>query len=77
VTWLSILKSLLIVSGVLLGWLKQRQLLDAESAETAAADLKAALDEIGRANEIRDRVRRNAARDPASLRGDDGFRRPD
>jgi hypothetical protein len=77
VTWLAILKAVLVAAGALLGWMKQRQLLDAGRAEAIAAQLKAALDEIACANEARDRVRRDLERNPSGVRDDDGFKRPD
>jgi hypothetical protein len=77
VTWLAILKAMLTVAGTLLGWMKERQLLEAGRAEAAATNLRRALDEIASANEARTRMRRDIGRDPSSLRGDDGFKRPD
>src|SRR5512146_743854 len=59
-TWLGLLKALLIAAG---------------AAEAIAAQLKGALDEIARADSARDSVRRDLERDPSRLRDDDGFER--
>ena len=76
-TWLAILKAVLVASGALLGWLKQRELLDAGEAQAISAHLTAALGEIEKANAARNTVRASVERDPASLRDDDGFKRND
>jgi hypothetical protein len=77
VTWLALLNAVLAVADAFLSWLKNRQLIDAGRAEIIALNLKGALDEIAKANIARDAARRDINRDPASLRDDDGFRRPD
>jgi hypothetical protein len=77
VTWLALLKAVLVLAGALLSWMTQRRFLEAGRAEAIAAALTDALDEITRANAARTSLRDDVRRDPASLRGDDGFRRSD
>ncbi len=76
-TWLAILRAVLTVAGALVSWLRERELLHAGRAEIIAANLTAAIDEIAKANVARDRVCGDYLRNPASLRDDDEFRRPD
>jgi hypothetical protein len=77
VTWLALLKAILLAAGALAGWLQQRRLLEAGRAESLAVHLKHALDDIALAEKTRSGVRRDLARDPSRLRGDDGFQRKD
>lgn len=74
-TWLGLLKALLIAAGALASALGNRRLISAGAAEAIAAQLKGALDEIARADSARDSVRRALERDPSRLRDDDGFER--
>lgn len=75
--WLSLLKAILMAAGALAGWLQQRRLLEAGRAQSLAENLRHALDDIAEAQKARLRVRRDLARDPSSLRNDDGFQRKD
>jgi hypothetical protein len=74
-TWLGLLKALLIAVGALASALGNRRLIAAGAADAIAAQLKGALDEIARADGARDSVRRDLERDPSRLRDDDGFER--
>ena len=76
-TWLTLLKAMVVAASAFAAWLRDRQLIDGACAETLSANLKSALDEIAAANAARDSVRRGLVRDPERLRDDDGFRRPD
>ena len=76
-TWLALLKAVLVAAGAFLGWLKNRELLDAGRTEAIATHLAAALGEIEKADAARDAVRGSLERDPSSLRDDDGFERGD
>ncbi len=62
--------------GWLLGWLRNRELLDAGGAAEETQQ-KAARDEIALADKARDTLRVELGRDPSGLRDDDGFRRRD
>jgi hypothetical protein len=77
VTWLGILRAAMMAASAFAGWLRDRQLIEAGKAEAVATHLKCALDEIAKANEARDSVRRAVEREPLGLRDDDGFKRPD
>jgi hypothetical protein len=76
-TWLGVLGALLTAIGTLVGWLRNRQLLEAGRDAADAADLKSALDENAVAKEARDAVRVALEREPLRLRDDDGFKRSD
>jgi len=76
-TWLTLLKAMVVAASAFATWLRDRRLIDGARAETLSANLKSALDEIAAANAARDSVRRGLVRDPERLRDDDGFRRPD
>ncbi|HXJ01291.1 MAG TPA: hypothetical protein VNH44_08700 [Micropepsaceae bacterium] len=76
-TWLGILKALVLAVGSFAAWLRDRQLIEAGRAEAIGANLKSVLDEIGAAEKARDGVRTALERDPGRLRDDDGFKRPD
>ncbi len=76
-SWLSLLKAILTATGALAGWMQQRRLLDAGAAESIAVNLRRALDDVTLAENARARLRRDIARDPSSLRRDDGFQRKD
>ena len=76
-TWLTLLKALLTAVGALVSFLKERQLVEGARAELIATNLRAALDEAAKANTVREAVRAELERNPASLRDDDGFKRPD
>lgn len=75
--WLGLLKAAVLALSAFAAWLRERRLLEAGKAESIAAHLKGALDEIARADAARDGVRRALEREPRILRDDDGFRRPD
>ncbi|HEY4265162.1 MAG TPA: hypothetical protein VGM72_07585 [Micropepsaceae bacterium] len=76
-TWLGILKALVLGVGVFADWLRDRQFMEAGRAETIASHLESALDEIAKAQKARDAVYTDVMRDPGRLRDDDGFKRPD
>ena len=76
-TWLTLLKGVLVAAVALASWLKNRGVIEAGRAEIIAENLEAALDEIAQANAARDSVRLELDRDPSSLRNDDGFKRSD
>ena len=76
-TWLGLLKALIIASGGFATWLGNRQLIEAGRAEAIGVHLKAVLDEIAAADRARDGVRAAVEREPSELRDDDGFKRPD
>jgi hypothetical protein len=77
VTWLRLLKAMVIVAAALAAWLRNRDRLEAIAAEAIAGNLRGALDEIAKADGARDGVRGASERLPGGLRDDDGFRRPD
>ena len=74
-TWLGLIQALLTAVSALAAALGNRRLIDAGAAQAVAAHLAAALDEIGRADAVRDSVRRDLEREPERLRDDDGFKR--
>ncbi len=55
--------------------LERRQHITAAKNETLVRQLKGAMDEISRAQKIRDRVRAELRAHPERLRDDDGFKR--
>ena len=65
-TWLGILKALVLALGSFASWMRNRQLIEAGRAEAIAVNLKAVLDEIAKADAARDGVRRALERDPSS-----------
>jgi len=73
--WVGVLKLLLSLADQLASFMHDKQLMDAGAAKAVSASLKGALDEIQKATEARDRVRRGADAHPERLRDDDGFRR--
>ncbi len=76
-TWLAILKAVLTMASALTSWMQERRLVDSGRAQVISENLRCALDEIGKANVARDAVRRDVERDPAKVRDDDSFKRPD
>jgi hypothetical protein len=77
VTWVDILKALVLAVGAFADWLRNRQALESASAELIASHLQSALDEITRAENARNTVGRDMERAPERLRDDDGYRRGD
>jgi hypothetical protein len=73
-TWLTVLSALLKLVLVILEMARQRQAEGAGRAEAVAESATHALDLIRKARDAR-RAASDAARDPARLRDDDGFRR--
>jgi len=75
VTWLGVIQSLLGIIGTVMGYLRERKLIDGAIAEAVNLHLSRAIDEITKANAARDRIRSDAVRHPERLHDDDGFRR--
>lgn len=73
-TWLALIKSVLVFMNALTGYMRDRRLLSAGQALEAREALTNALDAIQKANDARARADRNNA-DPSRLRDNDGFRR--
>jgi len=75
---IAILSALLAIVRTFTGWLADKQLLDAGSAQAVLKGLQDADDAISRATKARELVRLDAARNPSGvLNNDDGFKRPD
>jgi Zn-dependent protease with chaperone function len=67
-TWLTVIATVLGIVSSIISYLKERKLIDAAIAEVVANNLKASLDEIQRANKVRDAVRADLAANPDKLR---------
>lgn len=77
-SWLSVLAGILSVARWLIGWLHDREVIDATHKEDMLKGTQDVLDSIARAKTAREAVDSVAARDLGSvLRDDDGFKRPD
>ena len=77
-SWLSVLSGLVAVARWFIGWLHDRQVIDATHREDMLKGTQDVLDAVAKAKAARDRVTADATRDPATiLRDDDGFKRPD
>ena len=74
-SWPAIIQTALGIITAVLGYLRERRLIDGALAQAVSSHLKGALDEIAKANAVRDSVRIGAAVHPERLRDDDGFRR--
>lgn len=70
-TWIQIVAGLIGAIATLVAWLKDRQAMEAGAAEAVSAQLRGALDEIRKANAVRDAVRADLAADPSKLRQPD------
>lgn len=73
--WLGLIQTALGAIAAVIGYLKERELIDGAVASALNVHLKGALDEISRANAARDAVRVDALKHPDRLHDDDGFRR--
>jgi Zn-dependent protease with chaperone function len=67
-TWLTVISTVLGIIASVISYLKEKKLVDAAIAEVVANNLKASLDEIQRANKVRDAVRADLAANPDKLR---------
>jgi Zn-dependent protease with chaperone function len=70
-TWLTVISTVLGLIATIISYLKERKLIGAAIAEVVANNLKASLDEIQRANKVRDAVRADLAANPGKLRDPD------
>jgi hypothetical protein len=77
VTWIGILKALVLAVAGVASWLRDRQLIEAGRAEAIGSSLKLVLNEIAAADNARASVRTDLERNPERLRDDDGFKRSD
>lgn len=76
-TIISIISAVLAVARWLVGYAEQKKWMEAGAAEATLKGLQDADEAIKVANSAREAVRSELTRDPASLRNDDEFRRPD
>lgn len=76
-TWIGILKALVLAVAGVASWLRDRQLIEAGRAEAIGSSLKLVLNEIAAADNARASVRTDLERNPERLRDDDGFKRSD
>lgn len=76
-TILTLLSAVFTVARWLVGYAEKQKWMAAGAAEAALKGLKEADEAISTANKAREAVRSELNRDPASLRNDDDFRRPD
>jgi len=74
-SWTALNQAALGIITAVLGYLRERRLVDGALAEALNKHLQGALDEIKKANAARDAVRVGAASHPERLRDDDGFKR--
>ena len=77
VSWLAVIAAALSLLRSLINFLHDRKTIDAATAEILLKSNTEALDAIEKANKARELVRADAARNPARLMSDDGFKRPD
>lgn len=70
-TWLTVISTVLGILASVISYLKERKLVDAAIAEVVANNLKASLDEIQRANKVRDAVRADLTARPERVREPD------
>lgn len=76
-TWIGILKALVLAVAGVASWLRDRQLIEAGRAEAIGNSLQSVLNEIAAADNARASVRTEFERNPERLRDDDGFKRSD
>ena len=76
-TIISIISAVLAIARWLVGYAEQNKWLKAGAAEATLKGLQDADAAIAAANQARADVRDTIARNPDSLRDDDGYRRPD
>jgi hypothetical protein len=76
-TIISIISAVLTVTKWLVGYAEQQKWMAAGAAAATLKGLQDADNAIKTANEAREAVRADLARDPARLRNDDEFSRPD
>lgn len=74
-TWVQIVAGLIASLAAFVSWLKDKQAIDAGIAEATANHLKGALDEIRKANAVRDAVRADIAANPERVREPDKYSR--
>jgi hypothetical protein len=75
--WLSIIGTILSLTNSLIGYLRERKLIEGAVAEEMLKANNATLDAISRASKARQAVRDELNKHPERMRDDDGFRRPD
>lgn len=73
--WAKALQLLLAFAATLLGYMRERQLIEAGRADAVAKALADADSEIQEAKNARERVRADLKRDPSKLRESDEFSR--
>lgn len=76
-SWLSLIGTILSLTNSLIGYLRERKLIDGAVAEELLKVHKDTLDVIDRANKARQAADAAAAADPASVRKPDEFERKD
>ena len=77
VNWLAVIAAVVGMVRSLIEILRDRQRIDAATAEVLLKSNREALDAISQANAARARVRADAERDPSGVMSDDGFKRND
>jgi hypothetical protein len=77
VNWLAVIAAVVGMVQSLIEFLRDRERIDAVTAEVLLKSNREALDAISQANAARARVRADAERDPAGVMSDDGFKRHD
>ena len=76
-TIISLLSAVFAVAKWLVGYLEKQKWIDAGAAEATLKGLQEADEAIAAANQAREIVRSELARDPSKLRAEDEFSRPD
>lgn len=74
-TWLAVILAVFKALSAAVGYLQDKQALDAATAEIMLRHLQGAQDEIKAANDARAAVKSDAVLHPERLRDTDGFRR--
>ncbi|HJY06345.1 MAG TPA: hypothetical protein VJ323_08495 [Bryobacteraceae bacterium] len=76
-TIISLLSAVFAIAKWLVGYLEKQKWIDAGAAEATLKGLQQADEAIAAANQAREIVRSELARDPSKLRAEDEFSRPD
>ena len=76
-SWLTLVASALALINALIEFLRDRQSIDAATAEALLNSNREALDAIDKATHAREQVRADVERNPDGVMSDDGFKRQD
>jgi hypothetical protein len=75
--WLSLIGGILSLVNSLIGYLRERKLIEGAVAEVLLQNANDSLDVIAKARTARQAVRDDLAKHPERVRDDDGYKRQD